>query len=159
SGPERRSHLLSEDELWRISVHESGHAVVARAVGQTAAMQKLSIVARGRGRGGATLYDSQDKLLLTHLELERNLITPMAGAAAEDYVFGMLSTGVQGDLDEATKTAHSMVAIYGMSPELGPVSVGEKPDEVFIARDLASMGNVAPATAELVDSETRRLVI
>jgi len=158
SGPERKSHILSRDELWRIAVHESGHAVVARAIGNEATLQKLSIVARGRGRGGATIYASSDKMMLSHLDLVRTLVTSMAGAAAEDYVFGMLSTGVEGDLGEATKIAHAMVSVYGMSPEIGPVAVGEKEGEVFIGRDLAHLGNVAPKTLELVDEETRRFV-
>jgi cell division protease FtsH len=158
SGPERRSHVLSREELWRIAVHESGHAIVARAIGNTAALQKLSVVARGRGRGGATVYSSDEKVMLTHLDLVKNLVTSMGGVAAEDYVFGMLSTGGQNDLEQATKMAHSMVSIYGMSEAIGPVAVGEKPDEVFIGRDLANMGNVAAATQELVDSETRRSV-
>ena len=70
----------------------------------------------------------------------------------------MLSTGGENDLDQATKTAHSMVSVYGMSEAVGPVTVGEKPGEVFIGRDLAHMGKVAAATQELVDSETRRIV-
>jgi cell division protease FtsH len=158
AGPARKSHLLSRDELWRIAVHESGHAIVARAIGNPVALQKLSVVARGRGRGGATIYSSSDKLLLSHLELKKSLITTMAGAAAEDYVFGMLSTGVEADLEEASKMAHAMVSFYGMSPAIGPVTVGEKPGEVFIGRDLANMGNVAAKTLELVDDETRRIV-
>jgi len=158
AGPARKSHLLSRDELWRIAVHESGHAIVARAIGNPVALQKLSVVARGRGRGGATIYSSSDKALLSHLELIKTLVTTMAGAAAEDYVFGMLSTGVEGDLEEASKIAHAMVAFYGMSPSIGPVTIGEKPGEVFIGRDLANMGNVAAQTLELVDEETRRIV-
>jgi cell division protease FtsH len=158
AGPARKSHLLSRDELWRIAVHESGHAIVARAIGNPVALQKLSIIARGRGRGGATIYASSDKSLLSHLELTKTLVTTMAGAAAEDYVFGMLSTGVEGDLEDASKIAHAMVAFYGMSPLIGPVTIGEKPGEVFIGRDLANMGNVAAKTLELVDEETRRIV-
>jgi cell division protease FtsH len=158
AGPARKSHLLSRDELWRIAVHESGHAIVARAIGNPVALQKLSVVARGRGRGGATIYSSSDKILLSHLELTKSLVTTMAGAAAEDYVFGMLSTGVESDLEEASKIAHAMVAFYGMSPSIGPVTIGEKPGEVFIGRDLANMGNVAAKTLELVDEETRRIV-
>jgi cell division protease FtsH len=158
AGPARKSHLLSRDELWRIAVHESGHAIVARAIGNPVALQKLSIIARGRGRGGATIYSSSDKSLLSHLELTKTLVTTMAGAAAEDYVFGMLSTGVESDLEEASKIAHAMVAFYGMSPSIGPVTIGEKPGEVFIGRDLANMGNVAAQTLELVDEETRRIV-
>ena len=157
SGPARKSHVLSRDEVWRIAVHESGHAIVARAIGNSAALQKLSVVARARGRGGATVYSSEDKLMLTHLDLTKNLITTMAGVAAEDYVFGMLSTGGENDLDEATKTAHAMVSVWGMSEAIGPVTVGEKPGEIFIARDLAKTANIAAATHELVDSETRRL--
>jgi cell division protease FtsH len=157
SGPARKSHVLSRDEVWRIAVHESGHAIVARAIGNSAALQKLSVVARARGRGGATVYSSEDKLMLTHLDLTKNLVTTMAGVAAEDYVFGMLSTGGENDLDEATNTAHAMVSVWGMSEAIGPVTVGEKPGEIFIARDLAKTANIAAATHELVDSETRRL--
>jgi cell division protease FtsH len=157
-GPQRKTHILSPEELWRIAIHESGHAIVASSIKFAVSLQKLSVVSRGRGRGGATLYASSDQILMTHLDLQKNLITTMAGAAAESYVFGMLSTGVENDLEQATKIAHSMAAIYGMSPAIGPVTVGEKPGEVFIGRDLANMGNVAAASLELVDSETRRLV-
>src|SRR5262249_22467925 len=158
AGPERKSHLLTKEEMWRIAVHESGHAIVARAIGNKTSLQKLSIVARGRGRGGATLYSSSAKMGLSHLDLAMTLVTAMAAAGPEDYVFGMLSTGVEGDLEHATKMAHSMVSVYGMSPAIGPVAVGEKPGEVFIGRDLANMGNVAAKTLELVDAETRRIV-
>jgi cell division protease FtsH len=157
-GPARKSHLLTPEELWRIAVHESGHAIVARAIDFPTALQKLSVVARGRGRGGATIYASSDQVMLTELELMKQLITMMAGTAAESFVFGMLSTGVEDDIDQATKIAHSMCAAYGMSPAIGPVAIGEKQGQVFIGRDLANMGNVAAASLELVDSEVRRLV-
>ena len=157
-GPARKSHLLSSEELWRIAVHESGHAIVAKSIDFPTALQKLSVVARGRGRGGATIYSSSDQSLLTELDLIKQLITTMGGAAAESYVFGTLSTGVEGDIDEVTKIAHSMCAVYGMSPAIGPVAIGEKEGQVFLGRDLANMGNVAPAALELVDSEVRRFV-
>jgi len=159
SGPARKSHLLSSDEVWRIAVHESGHAIVARAIGNSAALQKVSVVSRGRGRGGMTVYASEDKLVLTHLDLTRNLITGMAGVAAEDYVFAMLSTGGDSDLEEATRTAHSMVAVYGMSAAIGPIAVSQAPAATFISGDLTQMSHVAAATLELVDRETARLVV
>ena len=157
-GPQRRSHVLSTEELWRIAIHESGHAIVAESIEFATATQKLSVVARGRGRGGATIYATNDQSMLSQLDLTKQLITVMGGAAAESYVFGTLSTGVEEDLEQATKIAHSMVAVYGMSQAVGPVAVGEKEGQVFIGRDLANMGNVAAATLELVDAETRRLV-
>jgi cell division protease FtsH len=157
-GPARKSHLLTQDELWRIAVHECGHAIVAEAIEYPAATQKLSVVARGRGRGGATIYAASDQLTLTELDLTKQLVTMMGGAAAESFVFGMLSTGVADDIEQATKVAHSMVSSYGMSAAIGPVAIGEKEGQVFIGRDLANMGNVAAASLELVDSETRRIV-
>ncbi len=157
-GPARKSHLLTPEELWRIAVHESGHAIVAKSIELPVALQKLSVVARGRGRGGATVYSQGDHVLLTHEDLMKKLITSMGGVAAETLAFGMLSTGGEEDIEQATKIAHSMVAVYGMSPAIGPVLIGEKEGQVFIGRDLANMGNVAAAALELVDSETRRIV-
>src|SRR5260370_9772776 len=87
------------------------------------------------------------------------LITIMAGAAGEDLYFGELSTGVEGDLDRASKLARSMVVSYGMSDTFGPISLGEKSGEVFLGRDIASMGNVSPAQAELIDQEVREMVL
>ncbi len=158
SGPARKSHLLTREELWRIAIHECGHAIVACAIGNSAALQKLSVVARGRGRGGAAVYASEDKLMLTHLDLQKNLITGMAGVAAEDYVFGQLSTGGEEDLEQATKTAHAMVSVYGMSEAIGPVTVGQKEGAVFVGGEGSKTANVAAATQELIDAETRRLV-
>jgi cell division protease FtsH len=157
-GPERKSHLLTQEELWRIAVHESGHAIVAKAIQLRVALQKLSVVARGRGRGGATIYASGDQVLMTQLDLTRRLIALMGGTAAESYVFATLSSGVEDDLDNATKMANAMVSAYGMSPAVGPVTVGEKQGQVFLGRDITHMGNVAAAALELVDSETRRMV-
>jgi cell division protease FtsH len=158
AGPARKSHLLTREELWRIAIHESGHAIVARAVGNPASLQKLSVVARGRGRGGATIYASDDKSVLSHLDFVKNLISSMGGAAAEDYVFGMMSTGVEEDIREATEMAHAMVAHYGMSPAVGMVAIGQKQGAVFVGRDITNMSSVAAATLELVDSEVRRVV-
>src|SRR5262249_35745281 len=95
-GPARKSHLLTPEELWRIAVHESGHAIVAKSIGLETALQKLSVVARGSGRGGATIYASSDQTLMTELELHKRLITSMGGTAAESFVFGSLSTGAEG---------------------------------------------------------------
>ena len=132
SGPARKSHLLSRDELWRIAMHESGHAIVARAIDNSAALQKLSVVARGRGRGGATVYASEDKLVLTHLDLTKNLVTAMAGVAAEDYVFGDALDRRR----ERPRAGHQDGARDGrrLRHERSdrPVTVGEKPGEVFI---------------------------
>jgi len=159
SGPQRRGHVLSDREKELIATHEVSHAVVATAIGQEVAQQKISIVARGRNLGSAAVYTSADRLVLQREDLIMQLITIMAGAAGEELYFGQLSTGVEGDLDRATKLARSMVVSYGMSPQFGPISMGEKAGEVFLGRDIQSMGNTSPVQLELIDQEVRTMVL
>jgi cell division protease FtsH len=159
SGPQRRGHILTTQEKQLIATHEVSHAVVASAIGQEVAQQKLSIVARGRNLGSAAVYTSSDKLVLQRDDLLTQLITITAGAAGEEYFFGQLSTGVEGDLDRASKLARSMVVSYGMSEEFGPVSIGEKAGEVFLGRDIQNLGNISPIQLELIDAEVRKFVL
>jgi len=159
SGPQRRGHVLSDEEKTLIATHECGHAVVAEAIGQGVAQQKISIVARGRNLGSAAVYSSADRLVLQRDDLLMQLTTIMAGAAAEQLYFGQLSTGVEGDLDRASKLARGMVVSYGMSKEFGPVSIGEKAGEVFLGRDITQSGNnLSPMQQERIENEVRRLV-
>jgi len=159
SGPQRRGHILTEQEKQLIATHEVSHAVAATAIGQDVAQQKISIVARGRNLGSAAVYTSADRLVLQRDDLVRQLVTVVAGAAAEQLYFGQLSTGVEGDLDRASKLARSMVVSYGMSEEFGPVSIGEKAGEVFLGRDIQNLGNISPGQLELIDAEVRRMVL
>jgi cell division protease FtsH len=158
SGPQRRGHILSDTEKQLIATHEVSHAVVATSIGQEVAQQKISIVARGRNLGSAAVYTSADRLVLQKEDLLLQMITIMAGAAGEELYFGQLSTGVEGDLDRASKLARSMVVSYGMSEAFGPVSLGEKAGEVFLGRDIQSMGTISPVQLELVDKEVRGVV-
>jgi cell division protease FtsH len=159
SGPQRRGHILSEGEKKLIATHEVSHAVVAESIGQEVAQQKISIVARGRNLGSAAVYTSSDRMVLQRDDLIMQLVTIMAGAAGEQLYFGQLSTGVEGDLDRASKLARSMIVAYGMSPEFGPVSIGERAGEVFLGRDIQNMGNISAAQLELIDQEVRRMVL
>jgi cell division protease FtsH len=159
SGPQRKGHILSAEEKKLIATHEVAHAVVAESIGQEVAQQKISIVARGRNLGSAAVYTSSDRMVLQRDDLLQQLVTIMAGAAGEQLYFGQLSTGVEGDLDRASKLARSMVVSYGMSPVFGPVSIGEKAGEVFLGRDIQSMSNISPVQLELIDQEVRRIVL
>ncbi|MDQ4040490.1 MAG: ATP-dependent zinc metalloprotease FtsH [Actinomycetota bacterium] len=158
SGPQRRGHVLSDREKELIATHEVSHAVVAEAIGQGVAQQKISIVARGRNLGSAAVYTSADRLVLQRDDLLMQIITILAGAAGEELYFGQLSTGVEGDLDRASKLARSMVVSYGMTEVFGAVSLGEKAGEVFLGRDIQSMSNVSPHQQEMVEIEVRRIV-
>jgi len=159
AGPARKNHVLSEEERWTIAIHESAHAVVIRSTGQKMTTQKVSIVARGRQMGtAANMLTDRDAVVMQEPDMRRHLLAIVAGFAAERIEFGVVSTGVHDDLHAATGLARMMVTSYGMSPALGPVTIGEKAGEVFLGASLQEMGQVAQATLETIDSEVERLV-
>ena len=159
SGPARKSHVLSDEERWVISIHESAHAVVTRSIGQKVSAQKLSIVARGRQLGtAASMLTDRDAVVMQEPDLRRHLIAIVAGFSAEKMEFGFVSTGGHDDLHTATGLAREMVTSYGMSDALGPVTIGEKAGEVFLGASLQELGSVGPATLELIDREVERII-
>jgi cell division protease FtsH len=159
AGPAKKSHILTEDERWRISIHEASHAVATRAIGQTVSAQKLSIVARGRRLGTAAhMLTDRDAVMHSRTDLERHLTAILAGTAGELIEFGVESTGSSEDLHEATKLARRMVTGYGMSKKLGSVTIGEAGGEVFLGASLQDMGSIGPHTLDLIDEETERFV-
>jgi cell division protease FtsH len=158
AGPAKK-HILSEPERWRIAVHESGHAVATRAIGQVISAQKLSIVARGRQLGTAAhMLTDRDAVMHARADLERNLVAILSGTASELIEFGEESTGSSDDLHAATKLARQMVTSFGMSPALGSVTIGEAGGEVFLGNSLQDMGSIGPHTLDLIDDETERIV-
>ena len=159
AGPARKSHALSDEERWVIAIHESAHAVVIRSTGQKTSAQKLSIVARGRQMGTAAgQLTDRDAVVMQEPDMRRHLIAIVSGFAAEKIEFGVASTGVHDDLHAATALARQMVTSYGMSDELGPVTIGEKAGEVFLGASLQELGSVGPATLELIDREVERII-
>jgi cell division protease FtsH len=158
AGPAKK-HVLTPEEQWTIAIHEAGHAVTTRAVGQSVSAQKLSIVARGRQLGTAAhMLTDRDAVMHARSDLERHLTAIMAGTAAELIEFGEMSTGSSDDLHAATKLARSMVTSYGMSPRLGAVTIGEAGGEVFLGAALQELGAVGPHTLDVIDEETERIV-
>jgi cell division protease FtsH len=158
AGPAKR-HILSAEERWLIAIHESSHAVVTDALGQTTSTRKLSIVARGRQLGTAAhMLTDRDQVIMSEPDLHRQLISILAGLAGERMAFGSHSTSVNDDLHAATALARSMVTSFGMSPALGLVTIGEKSGEVFLGASLQDLGSVGPHTLDVIDDEVERLV-
>jgi cell division protease FtsH len=158
AGPAKR-HVLSEDERWTIAVHEAGHAVATRAIGQVVSAQKLSIVARGRQLGTAAhMLADRDAVMHGRSDLERHLVAILAGTAGEIIEFGEESTGSSDDLHAATKLARRMVTSYGMSPRLGHITIGEAGGEVFLGAALQDLGSIGPNTLNVIDTEVERIV-
>jgi cell division protease FtsH len=158
AGPAKR-HVLSEEERWTIAVHEAGHAVATRAIGQVISAQKLSIVARGRQLGTAAhMLTDRDAVMHGRSDLERHLVAILAGTASELIEFGEESTGGSDDLHAATKLARRMVTSYGMSPRLGHITIGEAGGEVFLGAALQDLGSIGPNTLNVIDGEVERIV-
>ncbi len=158
AGPAKK-HIMTEHERWVISVHEASHAVVTEVLGNAASARKVSIVARGRTLGTAAhMLTDRDQTILQESDLRMQLVTIVAGAGGETVAFGCLSTGVSDDLHEATGLARSMVTSFGMSSELGPVTIGEKQGEVFLGNSLQDLGSTGPSTLDLIDREVERFV-
>ncbi len=158
AGPAKK-HVLTESERWTIAIHEAGHAVATRSIGQVISAQKLSIVARGRQLGtSASMLTDRDAVMHGQSDLERQLVAILAGTASEWQEFGEGSTGASDDLHAATKLARQMVTSFGMSPALGAVTIGEAGGEVFLGASLQDMGSVGPHTLDVIDEETERIV-
>jgi cell division protease FtsH len=123
AGLERRSRVLSEQERDIVAHHEIGHALVASLLPHADPVHRVSIVARGPAALGMTLQlPLQDRYLYTEDELHDRMAVLLGGRAAEELVYGRVSTGAQNDLMQATELAERMVREFGMSPRLGPLA-------------------------------------
>jgi cell division protease FtsH len=157
SGPRRAAKIIPAEEKSRIATHESGHAVVAAAVGKAESMDKVSVIARGSGVGHLAML-VEDKSVLTRADMEAQITIAMAGIAAEELVLGQPSTGSEQDLERATATARDMAGRYGMSTRLGRVRVLRDTAEVFLGRDYLLSQEVSQPTLEGLDAEVRRIL-
>ncbi|WP_372903810.1 ATP-dependent zinc metalloprotease FtsH [Rhodohalobacter sp.] len=124
AGLEKKNKLISKDERKIVAYHEAGHAIVGWFLQHTDPVLKVSIVPRGFAALGYTLQTPlEDRFLMTTEELEDKICALLGGRVAEELVFGKISTGAQNDLERITNMAFAMVAEYGMSEELGYISL------------------------------------
>ncbi len=156
-GPEKKSRVISEEERRLTAYHESGHAIVLREVSTTDRVERVSIIPAG-GAGGYTAFKpSEDIYFKTRTQLLAEIKMALGGRAAEDLVFGEISTGAGADLKEINRIARSMVTKYGMSERLGNVVTGNE-DEVFIGRDYGHVMNHSEALQAAIDEEIARIL-
>ncbi|GFP27384.1 cell division protease FtsH [Candidatus Hakubella thermalkaliphila] len=158
AGPERKTRVMSQKEKNIVAYHEAGHALIAHYLPHTNPVHKISIVSRGRALGYTITFPTEDKYLVSRSELYDNLAQLLGGRVAEQLIFGDITTGAQNDLETATKIARQMVCEYGMSDTLGPLTLGQKQDQVFLGRDFASHPDYSEQVAFEIDKEIRRIV-
>ena len=159
-GLERRSRVLSEKERDIVAHHEIGHALVATSLPHADPVHKVTIIPRGVGALGATYQlPLEDRYLLTRSELEDRIAVLLGGRAAEEVVYGEVSTGAHNDLDRSTEMARLMVMQYGMSDKLGPLTFGGGQQSLFLkGSGISAERDFGEDTARTIDEEIRSIV-
>jgi cell division protease FtsH len=157
-GPQRHSHLMTEQEKQMTAYHEGGHALVAAALPGTDPVTKITILPRGRALGFTQVLPEGDKSSVSRNELLNQLAYALGGLAAEELIFHDPTTGSSNDIEKATKVARAMVTSYGMSERLGAVKLGDDNSEPFLGRDLGHSRNYSEEVAAIIDEEVNRLL-
>ncbi|MDA8097924.1 MAG: ATP-dependent metallopeptidase FtsH/Yme1/Tma family protein [Desulforudis sp.] len=158
AGPERKSRVISDNEKKLVSYHEAGHALVSYFLPTSDPVHKISIIPRGRAGGYTLLLPREERYYMTKSQLQDQITMLLGGRVAEALVLKEISTGAQNDLERATETARRMIMEYGMSEELGPLTLGRKQEAVFLGRDIARDRNYSEEIAFAIDREVRKMV-
>jgi cell division protease FtsH len=158
AGPGRKSRIISKHEKEIIAYHEGGHAVVAYFLPNCDPVHKVTIVARGLAGGYTMALPEEERRLESKARLSDNLAFALGGRAAEEIVFGDVTTGASNDLERVTEITRAMVTRYGMSEKLGPMVFGQKEELVFLGKELGEQRDYSEAVAQEIDGEVRRIV-
>jgi len=158
AGPQRKTKVLGDDERKVLAYHEGGHALVGNFLPDFAPTYKVTILPRGMTLGYTINLPQDDRYLMSRTDLLKHMCQALAGRAAEETVFGDVTTGAQDDLQRVSEMARQMICEYGMSHELGPVTYGKKTGPVFLARDLIEERNYSEDIARQIDQEVKLLV-
>ncbi len=158
AGPERKSRRISDHEKEIIAYHETGHALVMKALPRTDPVHKVSIISRGMALGWTMSLPEEDKYLISRDELMDQIAGIMGGRVAEEIVFGDITSGAENDIQRATQMARRMVTQWGMSDKLGNVAMGHREELVFLGRDLGEQRNYSEEVAAIIDEEIRSIV-
>jgi cell division protease FtsH len=156
-GAERKSMVMSAEEKKNTAYHEAGHALVAALMPSADPVHKVTIIPRGMALGVTMQLPIDDKHSYDKVYLETQLAILMAGRIAEETFMGHITTGAGNDIERATDMARKMVCEWGMS-ELGPISLGQKEEQIFLGREIAQHRDYSEATAIRIDEQVRRLV-
>ena len=158
AGPERKSRLVTEREKRVTAYHEAGHAIVGHLVPNADPVQKVTIVSRGMLGGYTRFLPKEESMLRTRSQLTDSIKAALGGRAAEDVVFGDISTGASNDIEQVTRIARAMVTTYGMSDKLGPLTLGKKEEMIFLGREISEQRNYGERVADIIDEEVNVIV-
>jgi cell division protease FtsH len=157
-GPERKSHLMNEEERKITAYHEAGHALVTHLLPHADPVQKVSIISRGRAAGYTIRLPVEDKMMRRRNEYIEDIAIMLGGYSAEKTFFGDITTGASNDMQNATKLARNMVTQWGMSEVLGPRIYGQRDEMIFLAREMHESRDYSENKAILIDQEIDALI-
>ena len=157
-GRERRSLAMSEEDKTRTAWHEAGHAILNVLLDHCHPLHKVTIIPRGQSLGSTMSLPKEDVLNHHKLQLLDTICMTMGGRIAEEMYSGDVSSGAAGDIQQATKMAKAMVTQFGMSEKLGMVQYGGDNEYVFLGRDMAQSKDYSEDTAQLIDTEVKRII-
>ena len=150
-GPEKRSRVVSEKARKLTAYHEAGHAVVGYYLKHVDPVHYITIIPRG-GAGGFTLFrPEEDQSYQTRQGMFESIVMALGGRVSEKLFLDDISTGAQGDIQQASDTARKMVTVYGMSERLGPISFDSSEHSIFIGRDFGQTKSYSEETAGIID--------
>ncbi|MDG2335818.1 MAG: ATP-dependent zinc metalloprotease FtsH [Myxococcota bacterium] len=153
-GTERRSMIMSDEDRRITAFHEAGHALVALMTPEHSdPVHKVTIIPRGLALGLTQTLPVEDRLNYTEKDIFAIIRYAMGGRAAEELIFGHLSTGASNDLEQATNWARRMVTEFGMNSKLGPVSYADSSGDVFLGRDMMARKDYSEEMAKQIDEE------
>ncbi len=158
AGPEKKTRVMGEKERLITAYHEMGHAIVGHYLEHSDPVHKVSIISRGQALGYTISLPSEDKFLTTRAELTDTMAMTLGGRAAEEIVFGEITTGASNDLEKVTATAKQMVMRFGMSEKLGPRVFGHDHGQPFLGREFSAEPDYSDEIAREIDDEIRRIV-
>jgi cell division protease FtsH len=158
AGPEKKTRVMSEKERLITAYHELGHAIVGHLLPNCDPVHKVSIISRGQALGYTISLPTEDKFLTSRAELTDTMAMTLGGRAAEEIVFGEITTGASNDLEKVTETAKRMVMRFGMSERLGPRVFGHDRGQPFLGREFSAEPDYSDEIAREIDDEIRRIV-
>jgi cell division protease FtsH len=158
AGPEKKTRVMSEKERLITAYHEMGHAIVGHYLEHSDPVHKISVISRGQALGYTISMPQEDRFLTTRAELNDTMAMTLGGRAAEEIVFGEITTGASNDLEKVTATAKQMVMRFGMSEKLGPRVFGHEHSQPFLGREFSTEPDYSDEIAREIDDEVRRIV-
>jgi cell division protease FtsH len=158
AGPEKKTRVMGEKERLITAYHEMGHAIVGHYLEHADPVHKVSVISRGQALGYTISLPQEDKFLTTKAELNDTMAMTLGGRAAEEIVFGEITTGASNDLEKVTATAKQMVMRFGMSEKLGPRVFGHDHGQPFLGREFSAEPDYSDEIAREIDDEIRRIV-